>query len=81
MTYYNSLVSQVANSGDVYKSICQAQEETVSSIESSREQIIGVSSDEELEFMIMFQNAYNASSRYINVVSEMLEHLVTTLGS
>ena len=81
VTYYNSLVSQVANSGDVYKSICQAQEETVSSIESSREQIIGVSSDEELEFMIMFQNAYNASSRYINVVSEMLEHLVTTLGS
>ena len=81
ITYYNSLVSQVANSGDVYKSICEAQEQTVSAVESSREQIVGVSSDEELEFMIMFQNAYNASSRYINVVSEMLEHLVTTLGS
>ncbi len=81
ITYYNSLVSQVANSGDVYKSITQAQEQTVSAVESGREQIIGVSSDEELEFMIMFQNAYNASSRYINVVSEMLEHLVSTLGS
>jgi flagellar hook-associated protein 1 FlgK len=81
VTYYNSLVSQVANSGDVYKSITAAQEETVSAISSGREQIVGVSSDEELEFMIMFQNAYNASSRYINVVSEMLEHLVSTLGS
>ncbi|WP_026662628.1 flagellar hook-associated protein FlgK [Butyrivibrio proteoclasticus] len=81
VTYYNSLVSQVANSGDVYKSISQAQEETVSAVSSGREQIVGVSSDEELEFMIMFQNAYNASSRYINVVSEMLEHLVSTLGS
>ncbi|WP_029233447.1 flagellar hook-associated protein FlgK [Butyrivibrio sp. VCB2006] len=81
VTYYNSLVSQVANSGDVYKSISKAQEETVSAVSSAREQIVGVSSDEELEFMIMFQNAYNASSRYINVVSEMLEHLVTTLGS
>jgi len=81
VSYYNSLVSQVANSGDVYNSIKSAQEQTVSSVESAREQIVGVSSDEELEFMIMFQNAYNASSRYINVVSEMLEHLVTTLGS
>lgn len=80
-TYYNALVSQVANSGDVYKSISEAQEQTVSAISSGREQIVGVSSDEELEFMIMFQNAYNASSRYINVVSEMLEHLVSTLGS
>ncbi len=81
ISYYNSLVSQVANSGDVYNSVATAQEQTVSAIESGREQIIGVSSDEELEFMIMFQNAYNASSRYINVVSEMLEHLVSTLGS
>jgi flagellar hook-associated protein 1 FlgK len=81
ITYYNSLVSQVANSADVYNSIKEAQEKTVSAVDSAREQIVGVSSDEELEFMIMFQNAYNASSRYINVVSEMLEHLVTTLGS
>ncbi|MCH5254164.1 MAG: hypothetical protein J1F41_04505, partial [Lachnospiraceae bacterium] len=39
-----------------------------------------VSSDEELTNMIMYQNAYNASSRYINVISEMIEHIVTTLG-
>ncbi len=81
VTYYNSLVSQVANSGDVYNSIKEAQDQTVSSVNAAREQIVGVSSDEELEFMIMLQNAYNASSRYINVVSEMLEHLVSTLGS
>jgi len=81
ITYYNSFVSQIANSGDVYNSIAEAQEQTVSSISSAREQIVGVSSDEELEYMIQFQNAYNASSRYINVVSEMLEHLVSTLGA
>ena len=40
----------------------------------------GVSSDEELEKMIKYQQAYNAASRYVNVVSEMLEHLVTSLG-
>ncbi len=81
ITYYNGLVSQVANSGDVYNSIKEAQKNTVDSVTYAREQIHGVSSDEELQFMIQFQNAYNASSRYINVVSEMLEHLVTALGS
>ena len=81
VSYYNSLVSQVANTGDVYSSIREAQQQTVDGVSAAREQIVGVSSDEELEFMIMFQNAYNASSRYINVVSEMLEHLVTSLGS
>lgn len=79
--YYNMLVSQVANSGDVYKGIKSNQELTVDAVSKAREQIVGVSSDEELEFMIEFQNAFNASSRYINVVSEMLEHVVTALGS
>ena len=40
-----------------------------------------MSSDEELSNMVRFQNAYNASSRYINVISEMLEHIITTLGA
>ena len=57
------------------------QEITVNSTSNAREQIIGVSTDEELSFMIKFQNAYNASSRYINVIDEMLEHVINTLGS
>ena len=57
-----------------------SQTVTVDSLFNAREQVVGVSSDEELTNMIMFQNAYNASSRYINVISEMLEHVLTTLG-
>ena len=48
--------------------------------QSDREQVVGFSTDEELSNMIKFQNAYNASSRYINVISEMLEHILSTLG-
>ena len=77
---YNALVTQVANSGSVYKTIAENQTRTVGEVDNARTQITGVSSDEELEFMIEFQNAFNASSRYINVISQMLEHLVTTLG-
>ena len=45
-----------------------------------RQQVIGVSSDEELTYMIKYQNVYNASSRFINVIDEMIEHLITQLG-
>jgi flagellar hook-associated protein 1 FlgK len=79
--YYSNLVAQVANTGSVMRGISENQQITVESTESARQQIVGVSSDEELSNMIMFQNAYNASSRYINVVNELLEHLINTLGS
>ncbi len=78
--YYKNLVSQVANSGSVYRAIQSSQTLTTDALANAREQIVGVSSDEELENMIKFQNAYNASSRYINVVDEMLEHLISKLG-
>lgn len=78
--YYTDMVSQVANSGAVFRSISANQEATVENTFSAREQVVGVSSDEELSNMIKFQNAYNASSRYINVISEMLEHILNTLG-
>ena len=78
--YYTDLVAQVANSGSVFRSIAMNQAATVESTYSAREQIVGVSSDEELSNMIKFQNAYNASSRYINVISEMLEHIISTLA-
>lgn len=81
VTYYTDLVSQIANSGSVYRSIYENQENTVEATDSARQQILAVSSDEELSNMIKFQNAFNASSRYINVISEMLEHLITSLGS
>ena len=78
--YYSDMVSQVANSGYVYRSIYENQTSTVESVENSRQQVVGVSSDEELSNMIKFQNAYNASSRYINAISEMLAHIINTLG-
>jgi flagellar hook-associated protein 1 FlgK len=78
--YYDDLVSQVANSSYVYNAIYENQENTVSAAESARDQVHAVSSDEELSNMIKFQSAYNASSRFINVVDEMLEHLLTSLA-
>lgn len=78
--YYSNLVDQIANNGSIFHDLVKYQDLAVSEAESARQQIMGVSSDEELTNMIKFQNAFNAASRYINVVDEMLEHIINTLG-
>ena len=77
--YYERMIVELSSKGSVYNTLATNLTSEVSSIDNNRQQVIGVSSDEELTNMIKYQNAYNAASRYINVVSEMLEHLVTRL--
>lgn len=79
--YYSCFVAQIANSGNVYMSLKDNQDLTVESVEASRQGSMGVSTDEELSNMIKFQNAYNASSRFINVIDECMEHIISTLGT
>lgn len=78
--YYSDLMTQIGNTGMVLRKINENQNGTVEATCYAREQIMGVSSDEELTNMVKFQNAYNASSRYINVVDEMLEHLINSMA-
>lgn len=79
--YYDDLVEQVTNSSSVAQSVYSSQETTVTSASNAREQVIGVSSDEELQSMLKYQNAYNAASRYISTVNDMLNSIITAFGS
>lgn len=79
-TFYNNFIGDFATAGRVLNNYVGYQQTMVNGYDNQRLQSEGVSSDEELEKMIKYQQAYNASSRYINVVSDMLEHLVTSLG-
>lgn len=79
-SYYARLVGAISSDGYVFSGISKSLEQTTTSIDNQRQQIIGVSSDEELTNMIKFQNAYNAASRYMNVINEMLELLCTQLA-
>ncbi len=78
--YYAAMVGELATYGNVYSSMATNLSNEVLTIDNQRLQVIGVSSDEELTKMIKYQNAYNASSRFINVINEMIEHLITQLG-
>lgn len=77
--YYREMIGEVAIIGSAYETTAENLEEAVSAVEHQRMGVIGVSSDEELTRMIKYQNAYNASSRYIQTVSDMIEMLVSGL--
>ena len=59
--------------------MAENQSSLVKGIQNGRLAIMAVSSDEELTYLIKYQHAYNASARYINVVSEMLEHILSSM--
>lgn len=77
--YYSSIINGVATAGNVYSGMSTTLSSTVSSIVSKRNEVLAVSSDEELSNMVRYQSAYNAASRYINVIDEMMETIVTSL--
>lgn len=81
MTFYNNFIGEYSTLGKALGNYVSNQTTMVDGYDNQRLQSEGVSSDEELEKMIKYQQAYNAASRYVNVVNQMLEHLVTSLGN
>ena len=77
--FYDKMINKLGTDGNVYYSSSQTLDTTVSSLDNQRQQVSGVSSDEELTHMVKYQAAYNAASRYITVISQMTELIVTGL--
>ncbi len=77
--YYNELIGALATRGEELHTISENQQVMTGKIDDQRMSVTGVSSDEELTNLIRFQHAYNASSRYINVVNEMIATIIERL--
>lgn len=78
--YYTQMVSELSTTGNIWYGIVSNQEITVTTAFNERQNVMGVSTDEELSNLIKFQQCYNASSRYITTVAQMLEYLIERLG-
>ena len=78
--FYDAMIVGIGSKGQVWNSIVSNQENLVFGIDEERQMVMGVSTDEELVSLIKYQHSYNASSRYITVIDEMLEHLIERLG-
>lgn len=78
--YYDSMVGALSVQGSVWDSKVSTLEKETQDLEDKRQQIAGVSTEEEMVSLLMYQHAYNAASRYITVIDSMLEHIINRLG-
>lgn len=79
--YYADMIGDFADKAFTCDSIATSQEIMTNEINNQRQEVVGTSSDEELTNLIKFQQAYNASSRYVTAVAEMIEHIIERLGA
>ncbi len=78
--YYDQMVGALGTQGSVWYSILEDQIVETEGFEDKRQQIAGVSTDEELVSLLQYQHAFNAASRYINTIDEMLQHIIERLS-
>ncbi|MCR5608971.1 MAG: flagellar hook-associated protein FlgK [Lachnospiraceae bacterium] len=78
--YYQAFVSDIGNTGKTLEDMRNNQESILNSIDDQRNSFSGVSSDEELGYLMRYQHAYNAASRYFNIINSMLDNLMGMLG-
>ena len=76
----DGLVSHLGVAVDTGKSTLDTQQSLIESIENQRESISGVSIDEEAVNLIMFQQTYNACSRMITTIDQLLDKLINGTG-
>jgi len=78
--YYNALVSNVGQMVKSTDASYQSQSDTVTFCQNQRDSVSAVSMDEELTKLTLYQNAYSAAAKVMNVLDEMLKTLIN-MGS
>jgi flagellar hook-associated protein 1 FlgK len=73
---YNRLVNQTAQGGAIAGSIAEGLRTFEGSLDAEFQSVSGVNLDEEAIDMIQLQRTYQASARYIQTLSELLDVLV-----
>ncbi|HOJ78127.1 MAG TPA: flagellar hook-associated protein FlgK [Bacillota bacterium] len=78
--FYNGIIAKLGIDAEKANSTLKNQESLVNYLHDRQESIAGVSIDEEMTNLIKYQNAYNASSRYITTIDEILDTLIKSTG-
>jgi len=77
--YYGAIVSQLGTDLKSANTTLESQHSIVEQLSNIREQISGVSLDEESIKLMAYQRGFQASSRVITIVDELLQELVNIL--
>lgn len=78
--YYSSFVASTGSESRQAQVMNDNQQTMINQISNQRQSVSGVNVDEEMMDMIQFQQSYQAISRYITVLDEMLDKVINGMG-
>ncbi|HWB87421.1 MAG TPA: flagellar hook-associated protein FlgK [Bryobacteraceae bacterium] len=77
--FYGQMATRVGSELNTAQSGLQGQQQMVAQAQNLRQQVSGVSLDEEAATLIEFQRAYQANSRFITVLDQLTEDTLNIL--
>jgi flagellar hook-associated protein 1 FlgK len=77
--YYAGMASNVGTLLDTANANVQTQQTAVAQAQNVRQQVSGVSLDQEATLLLQFQQAYEASSKLINILDQLTEDTMNML--
>lgn len=78
--YFRALTADLGIRASNVKRNYDNEQTLTDNLQIQRQQVSGVSMDEELADMIRFQQAYNAAARNMTTVDEMLDRVINQMG-
>jgi flagellar hook-associated protein 1 FlgK len=78
--FYNSIVSDIGVSSGRNKEALGQQQSILTQLTKMRDQVSGVSIDEETTNLMQYQHAFDASARVIKVADEMMDTILKLRG-
>ena len=78
--FYTATVASVGSRGSVAQQTQGNQAALVDALQRRRDEVSGVSVDEEMANMLKFQHAYNASARILTTMDDTLDTLINRMG-
>ncbi|HET9058560.1 MAG TPA: flagellar hook-associated protein FlgK, partial [Acidimicrobiales bacterium] len=77
---YNQLVTAIGQATSTVNTNYANQQAVTTNVNSALQSTTGVNTDQELTNMVMFQNAYDASAKFISTVNTTLQTLVSMVN-
>lgn len=75
-SYFSSMIAELGVDAQQASRSVQTQTSLIDSLEQRRQSVIGVSLDEEMTYMIKYQQSYNAAAKFITTVNSMLDTIM-----
>ena len=74
--FYNDVIGEIGFEASGAETILFAEDQLLAALDAQREAVSGVNLDEEMIDLVKFQQAFEAASRFINIVNELTNTLI-----